>query len=195
MSGIAEFITAFKTGITCLSCLKDNCICDKINIIGVCIPVRKHINTLVNTLICESAKFVDLDAQIDQHLNSNGDDPSGNIALGPHEINKLQFKAGLSVIDDLNNIYKMVSHQIGTVVYVSHNYRLLKFSGCDTVNYFCPSDTLINGIDDENFNIKNYNDFKQDLILRKNSKINVYNSVDGLIDQVHIMFPGSNIKI
>ena len=63
------------------------------------------------------------------------------------------------------------------------------------MNYFCPSDTLINGIDDENFNIKNYNDFKQDLILRKNSKINVYNSVDGLIDQVHIMFPGSNIKI
>ena len=198
MAFVGEIITAFKTGQLVCGCLKDNCLCDaitKLNIIGLCIPVRKHINTIVNTLVCENVKFVDLDAQIDQHLSSNGEDVSGCVSLGPHDVNKLQFKAGLNVIDDLNNIYKMLSHQIGTVVYISHNYRLLKFSGCDSVNYFCPSDTLINSIDDENFNIKTYNEFKQDLILRKNSKINVYNTVDNLIDQVHIMFPGCNIKI
>ena len=66
----------------------------------------------------------------------------------------------------------------------------------ESVNYYCPSNTFIYlEYSWQDRILITCNAFKQDLIIRKNSKILVYNTVDSLIDQVHIMFPGSNIKI
>ena len=197
MSGIVEFIGAVKSAMVCISCFKENCICvNKVVILGICTPLRKDINFLTMSLFSENTKLIDLDAEINNHLSNNNENVSANIISTPHEINKLVFQSGHTLVDELTNIYQNVSNQTKNIIYLSKNYRLLKFSNVSEIEYYMPSDNYVNSISNEdNFDMKEFNAFKNDLMYRKSSKITIYNGQNELLNEIKLLFPELHLKI
>jgi hypothetical protein len=48
---------------------------------------------------------------------------------------------------------------------------------------------------DENFDMKEFNAFKNDLMYRKASKITIYNGQNELLNEIKLLFPELHLKI
>lgn len=194
ISTALNIIDGMKNVLNVCVCLQETCIC-RLNRIGICIPIKLHINLICSSLVSDTVQFINLDDEIKIHLNNKGED-SENESKNPHEINKLQFKSANEIVDDFQDIFRDMSNKIKTVVYLSHNYRLLKYGGCEKIYYFCPSESLISTLSsDENFNLEKFNVFKQDLLLRKGNKMTVYSSIDILTRSIQDLFEDIHMKV
>ena len=59
-----------------------------------------------------------------------------------------------------------------------------------------PSDNYVSTMSsDENFDMKEFNAFKNDLMYRKASKITIYNGQNELLNEIKLLFPELHLKI
>ena len=149
---------------------------------------------LVANLQNDNVVFIDLDYELKNELDAD-DLPKidNNTQLS---ISRLVYTKSRMIVDQISLIYKNSQKQIKQFVYISNDYRLLKFCSCKSINYFICSDEYHQQLKTENnFNEEKYQKFRIDLLSRKKDKMLSYSSNGDLYRQVINLYQGTTLTI
>lgn len=153
------------------------------------IDLKKNI-TSTSCVVCDLDSEVDI--EIDEDDKTKKMNGTGN-TLG---ISRVVYNKATTIIDDLEDIFLNTSKATNTILYISSDYRLLKYVGIPTIAYFIPSDDYHNKLMTQTgWNEAKYQVTKQDLVDRKKDKLHVYTSSADLLAQVLVLYSSINIKI
>ena len=158
---------------------------------GLLIPFLK--TSLCKQLTSDSILFIDLDFEIDQSLDEDDKklDPSSHLY-----VTRL-YNNAKRIVEELSEMNEM-SSKLNTLLFVSNDYKLLKFCGCNDggIDYFICSDFLHEQLKGaSNWNEVRFNAIKDKLIANKKEKLHTYSSLGDLIEQVIVLYPEARLKI
>ena len=160
---------------------------------GVCIPPGSGKTAVIKNLDSESTVFIDLDPEVNQEFDE--DDQKKLISNTSLAVSRLTYTKSKDVMQEIQDILKNTSKQIRRFVFVSSDYRLLKYVNCKNIQYFLPSDNLYKKLkENSNFNDDKYKEVKDDLIRRKKDKLQIYLSIEELLSKIADMFK-ADLKI
>ena len=149
---------------------------------------------LVSNLQNDNVVFIDLDHELKNELDA--DDLAKIDNNTQLSISRLVYTKSRMIVDQIGLIYKNSQKQIKQFVFISNDYRLLKFCSCKSINYFICSDEYHQQLKTENdFNEEKYQKFRIDLLSRKKDKMLSYSSNDDLYRQVINLYSGTTLTI
>ena len=149
---------------------------------------------LVSNLQNDNVVFIDLDYELKNELDADDlEKINSNTQLS---ISRLVYTKSRMIVDQIGLIYKNSQKQIKQFVFISNDYRLLKFCSCKAINYFICSDEYHQQLKAEpNFNEEKYQKFRIDLLSRKKDKMMSYSSYGDLYNQVIKLYTGTSLTI
>ena len=163
-----------------------------ISISSICIPFISQ--NLISQLISDSTYIVDIDAEINENLDDDEQkmECTGNL-LSPRVV----YSKSLAIIEELKNIITHSSKAVNSFIFVSSDYRLLKFAQVGkSILYFVPSENYYQELKTlPNWNDVKYQKIKNDLLNRKKEKLIVYHSLLDLQKLICENFHNVSIKI
>ena len=166
----------------------------KTTINSICIPFIND-NLLIN-LSSKSTYIVNLDKEIFTTLDS---DERLQSAIGALISPRIVYNKCLAIVNELIDVIIHSSGEIKAFLFISNDYRLLKYSntGGSKIFYAVPSDAYYQILKNEtpNWNDQLYLKIKTDLVNRKGNKLVVYHSFVDLQNIIVKQFPGITIKI
>lgn len=173
------------------ACNISECICGHAKHEGILLPFLK--TSLKNNLTSESTLIVDLDAELEQSLDDDDKklDPSSHLYVARLYNNAKKI---VSEIAEMNEISK----KLDTILFVSSDYKMLKYCGCDEsgIDYFIPSDGLHEDLKKaSNWNEDKYQGVKARLMQFKANKLKTYSCLNDLIKQITEIYPDCKVKI
>ena len=188
ISKVISFITpAILSSVYTWICSK------KITRVSIMIPAQCGANDLKSTLHSTSTVICNLDDEIDNDLDDEDKAKSSGNTLS---ISRVVYNKSLSVITDLEDILLNTSHAINTILYISTDYRLLKYAGVVDIEYFLPSDSYHTELmKSKDWDEVKYQTTKADLVSRKYSKLYIFGSKQDLQKIVLEKFPSLTQKI
>ena len=161
---------------------------------SICMPFIEPL--LLENLSSKSCYIVNLDNEIANSLDSDEKEQS---ALGALISPRVVFEKSISIVEGLKDIILNSTNEINAFLFFSIDYRLLKYSGVGANNilYCIPSDAYYRILKSsiEKFDDDLYLKIKNDLVLRKSSKIHIYNSLNELNALICQNFASITIKI
>ena len=156
---------------------------------NMCANDLKNNLTSTSTVVCNLDKEVDIEIDEDDKLKKC---TSGNTL----NVSRTVYNKATQIVDDLEDIFLNTSKATNTILYISSDYRLLKYVGIQTIEYFLPSDAYHNELMKQTgWNENVYQVTKNDLVDRKKDKLHVYTSAADLQSQVLVLYSSINIKI
>ena len=198
MSGITELL-AMKLGILCLGACCGACSCAGVKDLykatheGLLLPKGCLKTSVKNNLTSDTILFVDLDAEYSQvkDMDNAKLDSSSSLFLTRmyNDINK--------IVDEISEMNE-VSNKLKTIVFISSDYKLLKFCGCNSsgIDYMIPTDSLHTELmKNDGWNEVEYQKLRTDLLARKSSKIQTFSNLQDLLSQIIAIYPEAKIKV
>ena len=147
------------------------------NVSGVMLAY--HEPALMHSLISDSTALINIDAEIHDSLDDDekAQQPSGNLLNS-----KVFYNKSKTVVDELKEIHCKTSKSVNRFVFISKDYKLLKFSIPDvSITYTLPSDSYHTELlKRDDWNEAEYLKIKTDVQTRKGSKVVVYNNFNEL---------------
>ena len=165
----------------------------KTTINSICIPFIDE--TLLENLNSKSVYIVNLDKEISNTLDN---DEKNQSAVGALISPRIVYNKCITVVEELIDVIIHSSGEIKAFLFISSDYRLLKYSNTcgDQVFYAVPSDAYYQVLKElPNWNDKLYQKIKTDLVNRKGNKLVIYHSFVDLQNIIVKQFPGITIKI
>ncbi len=160
---------------------------------GVFLPPNCSGNSLKG-LQSDKTVLIDLDKEIKESIDEKGKKEIQNDNTNLF-INRLLFSIGKIVCDEISNITSNTSNSINQIVFMSSNYRLLKFCDVKSITYFIPSESYYSTLKlQSGWNEALYQEVKNDVMNRKSDKIKIFVSADDLCNQLSSLF-NLNIKV
>ena len=172
-----------------------NMVCGKRTLTRVSIMVPNMCaNDLKNNLTSQSTVVCNLDAEVDIEIDE--DDKHKKTSNNTLNVSRTVYNKGKDIITDLEDIFLNTSNATTTILYISCDYRLLKYCGVVNIEYFMPSDAYHTELmKQKDWNESAYQVTKQDLVDRKKDKLHIYTSASDLQSQVLVLYPSINLKI
>jgi hypothetical protein len=134
----------------------------------------------ISHLTSTDTLFIDLDPEIFSSLDDDEKELS-KIVHTTLNVNRILFQKGKEVVKDLVEMINGITKSFKKIVFLSRDYRLLKYIGIPTIIYTLGSNSYYNSLKltEENKNdIKNYSD---DLKKNKGDKLIIYQNIHELI--------------
>ena len=159
---------------------------------SLCIPYIDE--NLLNNLVSRNTYLVNLDKEISNTLDS---DEQKLESVGELISARIVYNKSIATITELKDIILNSSNAITQFLFVSIDYRLLKYSGTGSkIVYAIPSDAYYKTLKaTPNWDDALYIKIKNDLIARKNAKLQVYHSLIDLQNLIVNNFTNITIKI
>lgn len=198
-----EPVSSSFSALKILSCLCGTCtICvssqqaieDKIHSYdGLYIPYMCETDITKN-IQSDTIEFIDLQNELKDELDE--DDLRAIETKTSLNANRLIYNKSKEIVKQIDDIYTNSSNQHKHFVFVSSDYRLLKYVHCTNIHYLCPSDSYHNELKQKpEWNEDKYQVCRTDLLSRKKDKIIVYSSANDLIEHIIKIYPDATIKI
>ena len=165
-----------------------------LNRVSIMVPNMCAID-LKNNLTSKSLVVCDLDKETDIEIDE--DDKHKKSTTGNTlNVSRTVYNKATQVVSDLEDIFLNTSNATNTILYISSDYRLLKYVGIVNIEYFMPSDAYHNELmKQKDWNESAYQVTKQDLVDRKKDKLHIYTSASDLQSQILVLYPMISIKI
>ena len=160
---------------------------------SLCIPYIDE--TLLQNLSSKNTYIVNLDKEISNTLDS---DEQKLESVGELISARIVYNKSIATITELKDIILNSSNAITQFLFVSIDYRLLKYSGTGSkIVYAIPSDAYYKTLKSNtpNWDDALYTKIKNDLIARKGGKLQVYHSLIDLQTLIVNNFNNITIKI
>ena len=159
---------------------------------AICCPYIEK--SLLDNLSSKNTYIVNLDDEIKNSLDV---DEKEQKPIGALISARIIFNKSGNIVDELKDVIMNSSNAITNFIFISIDYRLLKYSQTGSKILYCmPSDAYYQILkQNPEFDNVLYTKIKTDLILRKSEKINVYHSLNDLQNIICKNFSNVNIKI
>lgn len=160
---------------------------------AICIPYIDPL--LLNSLNSTSCYIVNLDAEIGITLDE--DEKNQSSSVGALISGRIIYNKCIAIVTELKDVILHSSNSITSFIFISVDYRLLKYSGTGSKILYCvPSEAYYQILKlQPGFNNELYNKVKNDLVARKSSKLIIYHSLVDLENLICKQFPSVTIKI
>lgn len=163
---------------------------NKYQMSGLIIPPKCGKTTLINSVTSENTLFIDLDPEIRSEFKSE-EQAKLDIPNSSLDVNRLLYSKSKEIVAQIMDLVNGTSKSIRKIVFVSSDYRLLKFIGVGHIAYMMPSDSLVQKLKASGQLVEKFDKTRQDLIERKGSKLQVFGSFDDLQKIVIAQFDAS----
>lgn len=159
---------------------------------AICIPYIDP--SLLNNLVSTSCYLVNLDAEVGNTLD---EDEKNQASLGALISPRIIYTKCIAIVNELKDVILNSSNSITQFIFISIDYRLLKYSGTGSkILNALPSDQYYQILKlQPDWNDALYDKIKNDLVTRKSSKLVIYNNLLDLQSIICKNFNSVTVKI